>query len=143
VLSMIGVSAALTISFIPFNGPLGAVRIGMIDGKFVINPLASERPKSTLDLVVAGTKDAITMVECGAQQIGEAKLVEALELAHSQIKIVVAAIESLRAKVGKPKMAHVEPEVSPWVAAILAVRKSRQRTSKPPSATPRTWSSVS
>jgi polyribonucleotide nucleotidyltransferase len=95
------------------------VRIGMIDGKFVINPLASERPKSTLDLVVAGTKEAITMVECGAQQIPEAKLVEALELAHSQIKIVVAAIESLRAKVGKPKMAHVEPEVSPWVAAIL------------------------
>jgi polyribonucleotide nucleotidyltransferase len=119
VMSMIGVSAALSISFIPFNGPLGAVRIGMIDGKFVINPLASEKAKSTLDLVVAGTKDAITMVECGAQQIPEAKLVEALELAHSQIKLVVAAIEQLRAKAGKPKAAHVEPEASPWVAAIL------------------------
>jgi len=119
VMSMIGVSAALSISFIPFNGPLGAVRIGMIDGKFIINPLASERLKSTLDLVVAGTKDAITMVECGAQQIPEAKLVEALELAHSQVKLVVAAIETLRAKVGKPKMAHAEPEVSPWVATIL------------------------
>jgi polyribonucleotide nucleotidyltransferase len=119
VLSMIGVSAALTISFIPFNGPLGAVRIGMIDGKFVINPTASERDKSTLDLVVAGTKDAITMVECGAQQIPEAKMVEALELAHSQVKLVVAGIEKLRALVGKPKMAHVEPEPSPWIATIL------------------------
>ena len=119
VLSMIGISAALTISFIPFNGPLGAVRIGMIDGKFVINPTASERENCTLDLVVAGTKDAITMVECGAQQIPEAKMVEALELAHSQVKLVVAGIEKLRALVGKPKMAHVEPEPSPWIATIL------------------------
>jgi polyribonucleotide nucleotidyltransferase len=119
VMSMIGVSAALSISNIPFNGPLGAVRIGMIEGKFIINPLVSERAKSTLDLVVAGTKDAITMVECGAQQIPEAKLVEALVLAHNQIKLVVSAIEQLRAKAGKPKMEHVEPEKNPWIDAIL------------------------
>jgi polyribonucleotide nucleotidyltransferase len=119
ILSMIGLSSALTISPIPFNGPIGAVRIGLIDGQFVINPLASQRPLSSLDLVVAGTKDAITMVECGALEIPEAKLVEALELAHQQVKLIVAAIEQLRAKVGKPKMPFQEPEQSPWVATIL------------------------
>jgi polyribonucleotide nucleotidyltransferase len=119
IMSMIGLSAALTISPIPFNGPLGAVRIGEIDGQFIINPLASERARSTLDLVVAGTKDAITMVECGAQEIPEARLVEALILAHDQIKVVCGALEALRAKVGKPKNLHEEPTPSPYVEAIL------------------------
>jgi polyribonucleotide nucleotidyltransferase len=124
VLSMIGISSALTISPIPFNGPIGAVRIGRIDGAFVINPFASERGRSSLDLVVAGTKDAITMVECGAQEIPEALLVEALILAHDQIKLVVAGIEALRAKAGKPKNAHEEPKVSPWIETILKEYRS-------------------
>jgi len=119
VLSMIGASAALTISPIPFNGPLGAVRVGQVGGQFVVNPTAAQRLESDLDLVVAGTKDAITMVECGAKQISEDRIVEALVLAHENIKRICQAIESLRAKHGKPKMAHQEPVTSPWVQTIL------------------------
>ncbi len=76
VLSMIGVSAAITISPIPFAGPIGAVRIGCVNDQFVVNPTAAQRGESTLDLVVAGTIDAITMVECGAQEFSEARMVE-------------------------------------------------------------------
>ena len=119
VLSMVGVSAALHISFIPFGGPIGAVRIGQIDGTFIVNPTASQRLLSDLDLVVAGTADAITMVECGAKQIAEARIVEALVLAHENIKRICAAVEQLRAKAGKPKAAHTEPAINPWKAPIL------------------------
>ncbi len=124
VLSMIGVSSALTISQIPFNGPLGAVRIGMVEGAFVIMPTASQRAGSALDLVVAGTADAIMMVECGAHQIPEAKMVEALELAHSMIKKVCAGISELRAKAGKPKNAYTEPTPSPWIEKILSAHRN-------------------
>ena len=119
VLSMIGVSAALHISQIPFNGPLGAVRIGRIDDRFVVNPTAAQREASSLDLVVAGTRDAIMMVECGASEIPEATLVQALVLAHDQIRLIAAGIEELRALAGKPKMEHAEPPVSPWITTIL------------------------
>ncbi|MBA3687018.1 MAG: polyribonucleotide nucleotidyltransferase [Planctomycetes bacterium] len=119
VLSMVGVSAALHISFIPFGGPIGAVRVGQIDGKLVVNPTTSQRLASDLDLVVAGTADAITMVECGAKQISEDRVVEALVLAHENIKRICAAVETLRSKVGKPKMAHQEPVESPWTKTIL------------------------
>ncbi len=119
VLSMIGVSAALTISQIPFNGPLGAVRIGRLDGKFIVNPTVAQRDASDMDLVVSGTKDAIMMVECGGNEIPEPVLVEALVLAHNQIRIICAGIDELRAKCGKPKMAHQEPAVSPWIKTIL------------------------
>jgi polyribonucleotide nucleotidyltransferase len=127
-LSMIGVSAALTISHIPFNGPIGAVRIGMdASGQLIVNPTASQRVGSQLDLVVAGTKDAITMVECGAQEITEARMVEALVLAHEQIKLVCAAVEQLRAKVGDEKLAIVAPTPSPWIAKILAGHRAEIR----------------
>ena len=125
VMSMVGVSAALTISSIPFAGPIGAVRIGRIDGAFVINPYASEREQSDLDLVVAGTKDAITMVEAGCQELPEAVMVEALVLAHNQIKLICAAIEELKAKVGKPKMEVAAPAVSPWIEQILAGHRAQ------------------
>jgi polyribonucleotide nucleotidyltransferase len=128
ILSMIGVSAALTLSFIPFAGPIGAVRIGRIGGELVVNPLASQRLESSLDLVVAGTKDAITMVECGAQEIPEPVLVEALVLAHGEIKKVCAAIASLQAKAGVPKVVHQEPVTSPWVKTI--VDQSRDEITK-------------
>ncbi len=120
ILSMIGVSAAIHISSIPFNGPLGAVRIGMIDEQLIVNPTAEQRKVSTLDLIVSGHADAITMVECGAQEITEPKLVEALALAHVQIKKICAAVHELRAKAGKPKMEIPEIPVSPWVAKILS-----------------------
>ena len=118
VLSMVGVSAALHTSFIPWNGPIGAVRIGRIDGELIVNPTHSQRPESDLDLVVAGTADAITMVECGAQEISEAIMVEALMLAHDNVKKICAAIEELRTIAGKPKMEHTEPTESPFVKQI-------------------------
>ncbi|HYE04045.1 MAG TPA: polyribonucleotide nucleotidyltransferase [Planctomycetota bacterium] len=135
VLSMIGVSAALVISHIPFNGPIGAVRIGQIDGQLVVNPTTAQRATSDLDLVVAGTSDAITMVECGAKEIPEARMVEALVLAHNEIKRICAAIEQLRAKAGKPKMKIEEPAVSPFIAQILgshreSIRKALLTTNK-------------
>lgn len=119
VMSMNGVSAAIHISSIPFAGPLGAVRIGMINDQFIINPYASERKDSVLDLIVAGTADAITMVECGAQEVTEDVLVKALVLAHEQIKKICAAIDELRAKVGKAKMEIAAIPVSPWIKTIL------------------------
>ncbi len=119
ILSMIGVSAALHVSKIPWNGPIGAVRIGQIDGEFVINPTVEQRKVSDFDLVVAGTKDAITMVECGADNMPEARMVEALELAHSVVKDICKGIEELRSIAGVEKMAHEEPEQSPFVKQIL------------------------
>lgn len=119
VMSMIGVSAALHISQIPWNGPIGAVRIGQIEGEFIINPTVSERKVSTLDLVVAGTSDAITMVECGGDEIDEARMVEALSLAHATVKEICVAIEKLRDIAGKEKMAFEEPVQSSYVQKIL------------------------
>lgn len=120
VLSMNGVSAALHTSFIPWNGPIGAVRIGQVAGKLVVNPTHAQRTETTLDLVVAGTADAITMVECGAQEVSEALMVEALTLAHNNIKLICAAIEELREKAGKPKMEHAEPAANPHVQKIVS-----------------------
>ena len=128
VLSMVGVSAAISISSIPFDGPIGAVRIGLVDGKFIVNPTAQQRIGSALDLIVAGTNDAITMVECGAQEITEAVMVDALMLAHREIKKVVAAILQLVAKVGKPKMAITAPVESPWVKKIAAEAAAEIKT---------------
>jgi len=118
VLSMNGVSAALHLSFIPWNGPIGAVRIGRIDDRLVVNPTASLRQESNLDLVVAGTADAITMVEAGAEEIPEAAMVEALMLAHAEIKKICAAIEDLRGRAGKPKTPFESSVPSPWIAKI-------------------------
>ncbi len=147
VLSMIGVSAALTLSPIPFNGPIGAVRIGMAaDGAFIVNPTATQRQGAALDLVVAGTAEAITMVECGAQEITESRMVEALTLAHNRVKAICAALLTLRAKAGKPKVAHTEPAPSPWVAKLLSSHRARdprrrfadaqEATSAPPRSRP-------
>lgn len=118
IMSMVGVSAAVTVSPIPFDGPIGAVRVGLIDGAFVVNPTVGQRGVSTLDLIVAGTSDAITMVECGAEEIPEAKLVEALVLAHGQIKRICSAVNELRAKAGKPKMVIEAPVENPLVQII-------------------------
>jgi len=103
VLSIIGASAALTVSNIPFNGPVGAVRIGKVNGEFVINPSFDQVENGDLDLVVAGTKDYIVMVEAGANEISEAEILEALDLAHEHIKPICAVQEELAAKVGTTK----------------------------------------
>jgi polyribonucleotide nucleotidyltransferase len=102
-MGMISASAALAISDIPFNGPVGAVRVGYVDGKYVINPGKEEIEASSLNLVVAGTADAIMMVEGGANELSEEQMLDALETAHREIKKVVALQQELVSRVGKPK----------------------------------------
>jgi polyribonucleotide nucleotidyltransferase len=104
ILAINAVSAALTVSPLPFMGPIGAVRMGLLDGELVVNPTLEETEHSSeLDLIVVGTKDGLTMVEAGANQVPEAKLLEALEIAHREIVKLCEAQEELRSKAGKPK----------------------------------------
>src|SRR6059036_3106762 len=105
ILAINGASAALMISPLPFLGPVGAVRVGRIDGELVVNPTLAEVEEGTsdLDLIVVGTKDALTMVEAGAAEIPEEQLLEALELAHAEIKRLCEVQEELRERVGKAK----------------------------------------
>ncbi|MDQ3043740.1 MAG: polyribonucleotide nucleotidyltransferase [Chloroflexota bacterium] len=103
ILSIIGSSAALTLSPIPFDGPVGAVRIGLIDGNLVVNPTNAELEDSTMNVVVAGTDDAIMMVEGEALEVAEATLLEGLELAHREIRKVVAIQRELQSQVGRVK----------------------------------------
>ncbi len=117
VLGIIGASAALSISPIPFLGPIAAVRIGLIDGEYVLNPTFSQLETSLLDLVVAGSRDAIVMVEGGAREVPEADVVAALNLAHGHIKNLVKLQEELVARVGKPKMGFVAVGPSPELRA--------------------------
>jgi polyribonucleotide nucleotidyltransferase len=96
-------SAALTISDVPFQGPVGAVRVGLVNGQFVINPTYAEMRESLLNIMVVGTKDGIVMIESGAKQVKEETVVDAIEFAHAEIKKICAAIEDLRSRAGKPK----------------------------------------
>ncbi len=108
ILCINGASAALMISPLPFMGPIGAVRIGRIDGELVLNPSLELLDESSLDLIVVGTRDALTMVEAGADEVPEDTILEALELAHAEIRKICDAIEDLRAQVGKPKWVDLE-----------------------------------
>lgn len=103
IVAMIGSSAALSISSIPFMGPTGSVLVGLIDGEYILNPTMAQREKSQMHLVVSGTKDAVMMVEAGAQEVPETVMLEAIMFAHENIKKIVAFIEEIAAKVGKPK----------------------------------------
>ena len=102
-LAMIGSSVSLSISSIPFNGPTGSVAVGLIDGEFIINPNLEQRAITEMYLVVSGTKDAIMMVEAGANEIAEDKMLEAILFAHEEIKKIVTFIEGIVAEVGKEK----------------------------------------
>jgi polyribonucleotide nucleotidyltransferase len=114
ILAMNGASAALMVSHIPFPAPVGAVRIGKIDGNFVINPNEEDLVDNTdLDLIVAGTEDAILMVEAGANEIPEAEILDALDIAHDAIKKLCAAQRELAEKAGKPKIEVDVPQVDP------------------------------
>ena len=104
ILGMIGSSAALAMSEAPFAGPTGAVAVGMVDGKYIINPTLEERHKSKLNLTVAGTKDAVMMVEAGADELTEKEMLDAILMAHVEVKKIVAFIEDIAAECGKPKM---------------------------------------
>ena len=102
--AMIGSSVALAISDIPWEGPTGSVLIGMVDGQFVVNPSLAQREESCMHLVVSGTKDAIMMVEAGANEVPEEVILDAIMFAHEEIKKIVEFIEMIVAEIGKPKM---------------------------------------
>ncbi|PJF39579.1 MAG: polyribonucleotide nucleotidyltransferase, partial [Phototrophicales bacterium] len=106
-LSIIAASTALMISDIPFNGPVGAARIGLIDNKLVVNPIIPDMERSLLDLRVAGTSEAILMVECAAKEIKESTMIEAMELAHSSIQDIIKVQLQMQAELGKPKRTEV------------------------------------
>ncbi|HKQ87948.1 MAG TPA: polyribonucleotide nucleotidyltransferase [Candidatus Acidoferrales bacterium] len=108
VIGVTAASAALYISKIPFHNPIAAVRVGLLDGKLVINPTVAEQKTSLLNIVIAGSEQAIVMVEAGSLEVSEDTVVDALEFGHNAIKTVVAAIKELGAKVGQPKM-EVKP----------------------------------
>nr|WP_082053187.1 polyribonucleotide nucleotidyltransferase [Paenibacillus sp. VKM B-2647] len=124
--AMIGCSAALSISEIPFNGPVGGVIVGRVDGELVINPTTAQAEKSDLHLVVAGTKDAIMMVEAGAEEVPEEVMLEAIMFGHDEIKKIVALQEQLVAEAGKPKMEvqlhAVDEEVNRQVRDFAAAK---------------------
>ncbi|MBE6032379.1 MAG: polyribonucleotide nucleotidyltransferase [Clostridiales bacterium] len=113
IVAMLGSSIALTISDIPFEGPTASVLVGMIDGEFILNPTLEQRAVSDMHLVVSGTKDAIMMVEAGANEIPEETVLEAILFAHEEIKTIIEFIEEIAAEVGKPKrevVLHKVPE---------------------------------
>jgi polyribonucleotide nucleotidyltransferase len=119
ILSINGASTALVISDIPFGGPVGAVRMGLLDGKIVVNPPLSRMGESELDLVVAGTADAILMVEAGAKGVTEQTVLEALEMAHEAIKGICAAQVELQQQVGREKREWIPPVYPPQMLEIV------------------------
>jgi polyribonucleotide nucleotidyltransferase len=136
-LAVIGAGAALAISDIPFAGPIAAVRIGMQDGQFVLNPsqrLIDEKA-TDLDLVVAGTREAITMVEAGAREVSEERLLDALEMAHQEIKRIIGAIDDLVRQVGRPKItvtpvSHAEVDAAVREVAAARIAAALRRPDK-------------
>ena len=104
VLGMIGSSIALSISEAPFMGPTGSVNVGYVDGEFILNPDCAQREKSRMNLTVAGTRDAVMMVEAGANEVTEKEMLDAILFAHGHIKEIVKFIEGIAAEAGKPKV---------------------------------------
>ena len=126
VIGTIAASAALTISEIPFLGPVAAVRIGRIDGEFVINPTTSQMEQSELDLVVSGTRDAIMMVEAGAKILPESVMADAIMFGHRSLQPIIDLQEELRSRVGKAKrLPYIEPDVSSVLDFVAAVEAGR------------------
>ena len=104
--AMIGSSAAVSISDIPFNGPIAAVYVGLIDGKFIINPTEAEREVSELNLTVAGSAQKVVMIEAGAKEVPEDVMYDAIMFAHEEIKKIVAFIKTIQDEIGKPKFEY-------------------------------------
>ena len=128
ILAVNAASAALHVSNAPFEGPIGCVRVGTVDGKLTLNPTIQQLDASELDLVVAGTSDSIMMIEAGAKQVSEDLLIDALTLAQAGIKDICAAQEELRRQAGKPKLVPVVvvPDAAK-LAPVLAFLKERLR----------------
>jgi polyribonucleotide nucleotidyltransferase len=118
-LAVTGASCALQISGIPHAGPVACVRVGMLDGQLMLNPTLTQINESALDLVVAGTWDAIVMVEAGAHQISEHTMLEALRMAHGEIRKLVEFQRGLHDSIGKPNMSYPSQKVSPEITAAV------------------------
>jgi polyribonucleotide nucleotidyltransferase len=123
VLAINGASAALSISGIPWGGPVGAVRVGFLDGGLVVNPTEEQMSRSSLDLLVAGHEDGVTMVESGSNEVSEELLVDALELAHGEIKKLIALFRQMKAEVGRPEieipLPPRHPDIDSWITDNL------------------------
>ncbi|HAR61826.1 MAG TPA: polyribonucleotide nucleotidyltransferase [Candidatus Margulisbacteria bacterium] len=119
VLGMVGASAALSVSKIPFAGPAAGVIVGYVDNEFIMNPSPEQLAISQLDLAIAGTKEAVTMVEAGAKEVSEKLLIDAIEFGHNAIKEIITLQEELVALVGQPKMQYtldlVPQDIAEWV----------------------------
>ena len=133
-LAIVGASAALIISEIPFVNPVGGVRVGRIDGKLIANPTVAQRHESDLDLIVAGTDEALVMVECGAQEVLEDHMVAALAYGHDQIKKLVKLQKDLQKLAGRPKLTaektELDQDMYKQVAAKYAERLMQALTMK-------------
>jgi len=133
-----GASCALTISDIPFQGPVGAVRVGLVNGQFIVNPTYSEMRDSLLNIMVVGTAEGIVMIESGAKEVKEETVVDAIEFGHAEIKKICAAIQQLKQKAGKAKREVTPPEfdqayydaVKKRIGADLAERLDTQKHPK-------------
>jgi polyribonucleotide nucleotidyltransferase len=140
VLAMNGASAALCLSGIPFDGPVGAVRVGLVDGKFVANPTIPQQQESTLDLVIAGTEDAVLMVEAGAKEATEEVMLDAIAFGHAECRKLARLQKELAQKAGKPRWpfdpeagrdrefeARIRQAVGDRLAAVLGVHEKQAR----------------
>jgi polyribonucleotide nucleotidyltransferase len=117
--AMIGAAAALHISEIPFLGPIGGVKVGRVDGQYILNPTVAQMERTDMQITVAGTKDAIMMVEAGAKEITETEALEGILFGHEAIKEIVAFIEKIREEVGKPKVDVILFEPDPEINAAV------------------------
>src|SRR3990167_5818224 len=125
---MIGVSAALTLSGIPFNGPIGGARVGYINGGYVLNPTATQLKESALNLVVAGTEHAVLMVESEAQELPEDVMLGAVVFGHEQGKIAINAIHELVRDAGKPAWEWQAPaKDEPLIAKVTQLAEDKLR----------------
>ncbi len=118
--SLIGASAALAVSGMPFQGPIGAARVGYIDGNYVLNPSATQLAESQLDLVVAGTEHAVLMVESEAKELSEAVMLGSVMFGHEQMQAAIKAIRELAAEVGTPSWNWQAPAVDTSLATAVA-----------------------
>jgi len=131
-------SAALALSDIPFNGPVGAVRVGQVNGEFIVNPSYSERKESSINITVVGTMHGIVMIESGANEVEESVVVDAIEFGHEEIKKIVTAINDLVSRAGKAKRAVTEPEFdSAYYEALKAKIGDRLKDALDTSAHPK------
>ena len=122
VLGINGASCALALSDIPFHGPVGAVRVGLVDDQFIVNPTYTERAASVLNIMVVGTRDGIVMIESGSKEVAESRVVDAIEFGHDQVKKICAAIEDLVSRAGKQKRSVKEIEVDHGYLAELQAK---------------------